>query len=355
MSARRRALLVFALAVASANAGDAVAQGQRAGVVTVATGMVQVARPSAPTRALRLRDDVFVHDRVTTGEHSLARILLGGGKALVTVSERSVVTITEIPGHSIIDLATGRMSLSVARDRMKPGDSVEIRTSVAIAGVRGTVVIAEVTPGDTPAQTSARFTVLKGLVEVNALDPTTRRTFGASTLLGAHQTLFVDRRGVTPPTGVSQQAAERLGNLFSPPLPDASGAARAAIRQQAGNARRPGPEDSDPERDSGHRRGATTRDDRDGGRSDRLERLDRGSGDGRDRDQRTERSDIGWRSERLERSDRHERIDRGDRLDRLDRPERAERVERPERAIRAERPERVERPERTERPDRRGR
>ena len=351
MFGRRTTLLIVALAVSSGTAGDAAAQAQRAGIVTVSSGTVQVARPSAPTRPLKLRDDVFVHDRVTTGEHSLARILLGGGKALVTVSERSVITITEVPGHSIIDLATGRMSLAVARDRMKPGDSVEIRTSVAIAGVRGTVVIAEVTPGSLPAQTSARFTVLKGLVEVNALDPTTRRTFGPSTLLGAHQTLLADRRGVTPPTGISQQAAERLGKLFSPPLSDPT-RARAAIRQQAGHEPRPEPEEWDTEHDRGHRRGTTPRDDGDGKRSDRRESLDQGFGDGSGRDQRTGRSDIGRRWEGLERSDRHERIDRGDSLDRLDRPERAERLERPERADRAERPERVERAERTERPGR---
>lgn len=228
MSARRTAVLIASLTVSSALAGDAAAQAQRAGIVTVATGTVQVARPSAPARPLKFRDDVFVHDRVSTGEHSLARILLGG-KAVVTVSERSVVTITEIPGHSIIDLATGRLSLAVARDRMKPGDSVEIRTSVAIAGVRGTVVIAEVTPGSNAAP-SARFTVLKGLVEVNALDPTTRQTLGASTFLAAHQTLLATRNGVTPPTAISRQAAERLGMLFDAPLPAASGG-RAAITE----------------------------------------------------------------------------------------------------------------------------
>jgi len=222
-------LLVVGLAVSGAVAGDAAAQERRAGIVTVATGTVQVARPSVPVRALKFRDDVFVHDRVSTGEHSLARILLGG-KAVVTVSERSVVTITEVPGHSIIDLATGRMSLAVARDRMKPGDSVEIRTSVAIAGVRGTVVIAEVTPGGAPSQTSARFTVLKGLVEVNAIDPATRRTVGASTFLGADQTLLADRSGVAAPTAISRQAAERLGMLFSPPLPPPT-ETRAAITE----------------------------------------------------------------------------------------------------------------------------
>ena len=218
MSRQTAALSIgLAFVLSSTLPGAAAAQAQRAGIVTVATGTVQVARPSAPPRPLKFRDDVFVHDRVSTGEQSLARILLGG-KAVVTVSERSVVTITEVPGHSIIDLATGRLSLAVARERMKPGDSVDIRTSVAVAGVRGTVVIAEVTPGGKHVHTAARFTVLKGLIEVNAVDPTTRQTIGGSTFLAAHQTLLVDRRGVTSPTTISQQAAERLSMLFEAPL-----------------------------------------------------------------------------------------------------------------------------------------
>jgi hypothetical protein len=221
--------LGLAIALSIGMAAGAAAQSQRAGIVTVATGTVQVARTPAPGQPLKFRDDVFVHDRVSTGEHSLARILLGG-KAVVTLSERSVVTITEIPGHSIIDLATGRLSLAVARDRMKPGDSVDIRTSVAVAGVRGTVVIAEVSPAANPVDTATRFTVLKGLVEVSALDPTTRQAFGASTFLAARQTLLADRRGVTSPTAISQQAAERLSMLFEPPLATPTGP-RAAITE----------------------------------------------------------------------------------------------------------------------------
>ena len=206
----RRWVVLFTLAVVAGTAGDVVAQAQRAGFVTVSTGSVSVARSTAPPAPLRFRDEVFVHDRISTGEHSLARILLGG-KAVVTVSERTVLTITEVPGRSTLDLDAGRISLSVAREKMAPGDSIDIRTSVAIAGVRGTVVVAEILPGDAP---TARFTVLKGLVEVSRLDPTTHQPIGTSSFLALRQSLLADRRGLTSPASISREAAERLTTDF---------------------------------------------------------------------------------------------------------------------------------------------
>ena len=85
----------------------------------------------------------MVEDTVTTGDKSLARMLLGG-KAVVTVRERSTVTITEVPGRSTIDLDSGKFALAVAREKMRPGEEIQIRTPNAIAGVRGTVVVTEV-------------------------------------------------------------------------------------------------------------------------------------------------------------------------------------------------------------------
>ena len=53
---------------------------------------------------------------------------------------------------------------------MKPGESVQIKTPNAMAGVRGTVVIADVAlPADgTPLTT--RFTLLTGIVDVSRVD-----------------------------------------------------------------------------------------------------------------------------------------------------------------------------------------
>src|SRR5439155_353517 len=78
----------------------ATAQADKAGVVTTLEGHVTAARTATPQPvALKFKDDVFVNDRVVTGDRSLARLLLGG-RAVVTVRERSALTITELPGRS---------------------------------------------------------------------------------------------------------------------------------------------------------------------------------------------------------------------------------------------------------------
>jgi len=140
----------------------------KAGVVTTLEGNVTVSRVALPPQPLKFKDDVFVNDKVVTGDRSIARMLLGG-KAVVTVRERSALTITEVPGKATIDLAAGKIAVAVAKDKMKPGELLEIRAANAVAGVRGTVVIAEVSTGSAQLGGSAgpvgTFWVLKGQVE----------------------------------------------------------------------------------------------------------------------------------------------------------------------------------------------
>jgi hypothetical protein len=154
-------------------------QAQRAGVVTILEGQATVKRVALPDPIpLKFKDDVFVRDRVETGEKSLVRMLLGGA-ALVTIRARSVATITEIPGKSTINLDSGKISLAVARDKLRPGDSLEIRTVNAVAAIRGTVVVAEVHRASSDAASSAQqavttnFHVLRGTIAAHNLDPTT--------------------------------------------------------------------------------------------------------------------------------------------------------------------------------------
>src|SRR3989442_693812 len=66
----------------------ATAQADKAGVVTTLEGHVTAARTATPQPvALKFKDDVFVNDRVVTGDRSLAPLLLGG-RAVVTVRAR---------------------------------------------------------------------------------------------------------------------------------------------------------------------------------------------------------------------------------------------------------------------------
>ena len=110
------------------------------GIVTTIDGRATVARPALPSPlALKFKDDVFGRDRISTQENSLVRVLLGG-KAILTVRELSQVTISEEPGRAVVTLPDGKVVLAVAKQRMRPGESIEIRTPNAVAAVRGSIL-----------------------------------------------------------------------------------------------------------------------------------------------------------------------------------------------------------------------
>src|SRR5215470_16646336 len=125
------------------------------GVVTALVGEASVARAAAQPQHLKMRDDVFPKDRISTGERSMVHVLLGG-KALLTVRELSVVTVTEDGGHAIVDLQSGKVGLAVVHEKMKPGDVIEVKTPQAVAAVRGTVLVVEIVPGTGEANQPGR-------------------------------------------------------------------------------------------------------------------------------------------------------------------------------------------------------
>ena len=158
-----RPVLAWLALAASLLPAPAFAQATKAGNVTTLEGNVTAVRPIvAQPVPLKFKDDVFLQDRVVTGEQSFARLLLGG-KAVVSIRERSAVTITEVPGRSTIEIESGKIALSVARDRMLPGEIINIKTPNAVAGVRGTVVVAEVTRRG--GQPFTNLWVIRGIVD----------------------------------------------------------------------------------------------------------------------------------------------------------------------------------------------
>jgi len=185
---------------------------ERVGVATTVVGPVTVTRVAASPTPLKFKDDVFLNDRIATGEQAFARMLLGG-KAIVTVRERSVVTITEVPGLSTIDVVSGRISVAVDKSRMRPGELVEIKTPNAVSGIRGTIVVAEVSAG------ISTITVLRGLVDVYRRDPATGNAIGQATPVGVRETVIVNG-GVLParPQTISVDHARKLANDFTAPV-----------------------------------------------------------------------------------------------------------------------------------------
>jgi len=149
------------------------------GVVSTLIGEATVARgTTTKLLALKMRDDVFMQDRISTKERSLVHVLMGG-KALLTVRELSVLTITEDGGRATVDLQSGKIGLAVLRQKMKPGEIIEIRTPHAVAAVRGTVLVVEIVPGseNQPGAGGASTNVhlLHGKLDVSlASNPTAR-------------------------------------------------------------------------------------------------------------------------------------------------------------------------------------
>jgi hypothetical protein len=186
---------------------------ERVGVVTTIEGSATVARVALPEpRPLRYKDDLFLRDRITTGERSLVRVLLGG-KATVTARERSVLTITEVPGLATIHLGSGRAAIAVVKGLMKPGEVIEIRTPNAVTAIRGTVVIAEVSPA--PDGYRSTITILKGLVDVTKLDPTGALSGPAVKVGALERVTVVGARPVPAPEKITRQAASALASDFS--------------------------------------------------------------------------------------------------------------------------------------------
>ena len=229
---------VVATAVTLGLAATAGAQDRTAGEVTTLQGTAQVQRvsttaPAPAPQELKFRDKVQYQDRITTGDRSLARILLRG-KAVVTVRERSVLTITETLTTSTVDISSGKIALTVAKERLAPGERIDIKTPNAIAGVRGTIVITEVDSpaGGTPATT--RFALLSGLLEVALLDPVTGRP--GATLLTLNPLQALTLVGFTPPSGgpqtITPAQAQAAANDYKVNLKDAPPGTNAGITDQ---------------------------------------------------------------------------------------------------------------------------
>jgi hypothetical protein len=168
--------MAAALLCASVPAVAAAQSEESAGVVTTVNGDATLIRAVAAARpvSLQMRDEIFVRDRIHTQQHSLVRVLLGG-KALITVRELSVLTVTEEAGRVTVDLQSGKIGVAVVKGRMRPGEVIEIRSPNATAAVRGTVFVVEVDPikaGVTTPTTTTRVHLFHGALDVSAhLDP----------------------------------------------------------------------------------------------------------------------------------------------------------------------------------------
>jgi hypothetical protein len=189
------------------------------GVVTTLQGQASVARASASgTLPLKFKDAVFDRDRIQTGEESIVKVLMGG-KAIVTVRELSVLTITEELGKTTINLSSGKIAVGVAKQRMKPGERLEVHTPNAVAAVRGTVFVVEVTRQGAqvtggPIGAHTQITCVNGVVDVAP-----RANLAQTTQLTAARSIGLLGPIVGPTQTFNVQQLGRLVSSFTAPLP----------------------------------------------------------------------------------------------------------------------------------------
>jgi len=184
------------------------------GVVTTLQGEATVARvASTAPLPLRFRDSIFEKDRINTGEKSIVKVLMGG-RAIVTVRELSVLTITEEVGRTVVNLESGKIAVGVAKQRMKPGETLEVHTPNAVAAVRGTVFVVEVTRqgaqvggGNLPAST--QVTTVVGTVQVGAVGNPAN-----TALVNAFQSVGVQGINLTSVQSMTQQQMNQLVGTF---------------------------------------------------------------------------------------------------------------------------------------------
>ncbi len=149
----------------------ATAQPSAVGVVTGTQGRVELTRRPAPTPVpLQFKDELFLRDLIDTFERSMARMLFGG-RSSVTVREltRFEVRAEILPSgatRTVYDLVDGKIRVIVPPQLMRPGDEVEIRTPNAVAGIRGTDIVAE----RDSAKDRSQFTMLDDCASVTPRD-----------------------------------------------------------------------------------------------------------------------------------------------------------------------------------------
>jgi FecR protein len=117
------------------------------GVVTTVRGEATVQHEAKPqTQSVRFKDELFWLDTFNTGPQSGLRLLVLD-KSVITLKELSQLQLREenvTPGQprkkNVVNLVSGAARTVVEKDALKDAD-YEIRTSRAIAGIRGSDLV----------------------------------------------------------------------------------------------------------------------------------------------------------------------------------------------------------------------
>jgi hypothetical protein len=117
--------------------------------------------------SLKINDDVFLQDTITTGDGARMEMVLDS-TVLVSMPERTVVTISEVSGRGTLDLDAGQLTVNVRGDRPQSGQALEIRTPNAVATLRGgaRLRVETVSPAPQSRSSVTHIDVLDGNITV---------------------------------------------------------------------------------------------------------------------------------------------------------------------------------------------
>jgi hypothetical protein len=145
---------------------------QPVAVVSTLSGDVSVVRAGGSI-PLRFKAEAFPGDIIRTADQSVVRLLLRQ-KALMTVQQRSVLTLREEHGTPTVVLETGQIGVSVADRRLLAGDVLQIETPNVQAALGPGNVIVNTSKVSGRVQTTVY--VVDGSVEISVPGTAARRS-----------------------------------------------------------------------------------------------------------------------------------------------------------------------------------
>jgi TonB family protein len=84
---------------------------------------------------LKPGDEVVLQDTITTAAGARVDMQIGGAME-VALRERSTMTISEVSGRPSVDLEVGQLTLVVHGERLRPAETIDVRTPNAVATLR---------------------------------------------------------------------------------------------------------------------------------------------------------------------------------------------------------------------------
>jgi hypothetical protein len=129
------------------------------------------------------KSQMHLTERIEARDRVFARLLLDG-RVMLLAREGARLTITEVRGASTIDVASGRVAVTVDRERLRAEDLVEIRTPHAVVTVPSGTLVVEVADAST-------FTAIGRPIDVFRLDPASGAVLEPPTAVARDELLIV--------------------------------------------------------------------------------------------------------------------------------------------------------------------